>query len=855
MLLGDFNIDALKYTSSEFVSTYIDSLFSSGFLQTITKPTRCTNRSATLIDHAITNISQDSFTNIILTTKISDHFPIIIFSDKPSIKPLKTSHTFRNFSAENVHQFNQNLSNLDWDSILSNDCANSAFDSFHETFSTLHDLHFHPKTVKFNINYHKIEKWMTKGLLISRSTKNRLDAAYAKKPTEANKLKYISYRNVYNSVIRACKKLHFSKAITNNARNLKKTWCILNEAINRPKSTSSITSIIHNNSLITDPTSIANSFNEFFTNIALKIAEQIHPSAQVPEDIIQNLNPDSPSFNMSEVPVSDAEILEAIKKLEDKKTPDMSGLSSHLLKKIGPSILPPLQHIFTLSLRTGIVPSKLKIAKVIPLFKSGDCLDMNNYRPISLLSSFSKILEKIVHARLYFFLDSNSLITPNQFGFRPNHSTSHPMTLLLNKVTSSLNSKLYSIIIFCDLKKAFDTCNHNILLKKLSSLGINGIELAWFKSYLTDRLQFVTIDNVDSVLLTILTGVPQGSILGPLLFLIYINDLPNCTTLLSQLFADDTALSASSADPLELFAFVNRELHKLCTYFRTNMLSLHPDKTKFLLISPSSQPLPQNLKIFINNNNCNENNPSRIHELTSISPSDNIPAIKYLGVYFDPQLTFKYHLSQISKKLSYALYSLRSVKNLLPPHSLKTLYYSLFHCHLVYGIETWSSAAPSLLKPLFTKQKMAVRILANKPYNAHTEPLFKSLEILPLSDLISFFKLKFFHSFVYNTIPSSFASTWLTSLEQRQQDGQLHLLYNLRNNDDFFIPFVRTAFLSRFPLYNFPDNWNNLPHAIKDIPSKNFFSSTLKKYLLSKLNANFTCNRLICHPCITAGLN
>ena len=149
---------------------------------------------------------------------------------------------------------------------------------------------------------------------------------------------------------------------------------------------------------------------------------------------------------------------------------------------------------------------------------------------------------------------------------------------------------------------------------------------------------------------------------------------------------------------------------------------------------------------------------------------------------------------------------------------------------------------------------MAIRILANKTYNAHTEPLFKILEILPLNDLINFFKLKFFHSYVFNTIPTAFASTWITTLEQRHNDGQLNLLYNLRNNDDYFIPFVRTIFLSRFPLYSLPDLWNNLPHVLKDIPSKKHFSISLKKHYLSKLNENFTCTRLICHTCLTAGL-
>ena len=204
------------------------------------------------------------------------------------------------------------------------------------------------------------------------------------------------------------------------------------------------------------------------------------------------------------------------------------------------------------------------------------------------------------------FLNENNLITQQQFGFCPGHSTSHPMYLLLNKVTAALNDKKHSIIIFCDLKKAFDTCNHNILLKKLHKLGIRDMELEWFRSYLTNRQQFVSIDSIDSILLTILTGVPQGSILGPLLFLIYINDLPKCSKLFSLLFADDTALTASHSNLDELFTFVNLEFQKLCSYFRKNRLSLHPDKTKYLLISPNSNCDSNDKKVYINNNNPNE---------------------------------------------------------------------------------------------------------------------------------------------------------------------------------------------------------------------------------------------------------
>ncbi len=424
------------------------------------------------------------------------------------------------------------------------------------------------------------------------------------------------------------------------------------------------------------------------------------------------------------------------------------------------------------------------------------------------------------------------------------------MSLILNKISQSLNAKKHSLIIFCDLQKAFDTCNHSILISKLSKLGLSGTSLLWFKNYLSNRQQFVTINSFESSLLYILTGVPQGSILGPLLFLIYINDLPLYSKLISNLFADDTALFYSSDNLTELFNFVNSEFQKLCTYFRHNKLSLHPAKTKFLLISPSLTALQPIHRLFINNNNPNENDPSKIFELAKIELNDKVPAIKYLGVFFDPCLNFKYHISQISKKLSFALYKLRQVKNLLPQSALVTLYYSLFHCHLVYAIEIWSCVPFSLLKPLLIKQKSAIRIITNKSHNAHTEPLFKSLAILPLPDLIYYFNLKFFHSYHYRHLPTAFSDSWLTTLEQRNNTGDNSLIYNLRNNDDYYISPSISPLISRLPLHNLPNLWNLLPNNLKIIPNKNQFSQSLKNYLLEKLSANFTCNRLFCPSCI-----
>jgi hypothetical protein len=361
--------------------------------------------------------------------------------------------------------------------------------------------------------------------------------------------------------------------------------------------------------------------------------------------------------------------------------------------------------------------------------------------------------------RLIKYLDVNNLISQNQFGFRAKHSTVHPLFSLTSAAARALNNKKMFLVLFCDLRKAFDTCDINILLKKLSKLGILGCELSWFKSYLTNRKQFVIINDAVSDLLDILIGVPQGSILGPLLFLLYINDLPSQSSLLSLLFADDTALAAEEDDIESLALTVNREFQKICNFFRLHKLSLHPDKTKFMIISQAKN-VPA-ISIFINNNNPDCNDPKNIFLLTQVFHSDPLPAIKYLGVFFDPQLNFNHHIDYVSKKISQALFTLRSVQHFLPENALKTLYFSIIHCHFIYAIEIWGCALQSALNNLFVKQKSAIRIICGKKYNAHTEHLFKKLEILKFPDLVNFCKLKFMYQIIHKQSPILLHNTWL----------------------------------------------------------------------------------------------
>ncbi|MFN9952520.1 MAG: RNA-directed DNA polymerase, partial [bacterium] len=264
-----------------------------------------------------------------------------------------------------------------------------------------------------------------------------------------------------------------------------------------------------------------------------------------------------------------------IKNLKPKQSQDAQGVSTKMIKFIGNEIAAPLSHIFNLSLATGEFPSKLKLCRVIPIFKAGNNLECDNYRPISLLSSVSKILEKIVANKLVTHLLSNDLLYPHQYGFLPKRSAEQNLLQIMNYVAQALDEGNFCIAVFLDLKKAFDVCDHEILLKKLFKMGIRGVAHKWFQNYLAGRSQFVDIGGNRSNPLNIDISVIQGSILGPILFLCYINDFYSATSLFSVLFADDTTGLGKGKILHDLTAYVNTELQKIGNWFRANKMAIN----------------------------------------------------------------------------------------------------------------------------------------------------------------------------------------------------------------------------------------------------------------------------------------
>jgi hypothetical protein len=655
----------------------------------------------------------------------------------------------------NINTFRTQLSNMTWHSVYNSTEANASLDLFWDDFKTIFDLNFPIKTVRLNKNTHKVNCFMTKGLLISRNNKLRLHKISLNNPSDINITTYRNYHNLYNSVLRRSKKLYFESNLQHHIKNPKKTWDILKEAIKPNCNSNNINSITINGRNINDKLLMANEFNNFFTTAGSKIYNTVNPSSLDP-NYFNPINPNPPLLELGQV--SPAVIVTTIKAFITKTSTDIDGLNTKLLKAIAVEISQPLAHIFNLSITTGTFPNKFKVSRTVPIFKAGNSELCDNYRPISLLSSLSKVLEKLIAVQLTNHLELNNLLYEHQYGFQRNKSTLHNLTHLTNYIYSALNDKQYCIGLFLDLRKALDVCSHSILLNKLRKYGITGITHEWFVSYLKDRRQHVDIDGHISSETIFNISVIQDSILGPILFLIYINDLYSASNLFKLMFADDTAGLAKGDHLTNLVTYVNDEIKKIARWFRANKMAVNDSKTKYIIFHTRGKNIEPNLKVYYDDNEPNENKPDLIYELERIHSSHLTPELrsyKLLGIHLDEHLTFDYHTKYLCSKLNKSLYCINRAKNFLLNKALKTLYYSLIHSHLSYCTPILSCASNSNIQTIYKIQKKAIRTVTQNTYLAHTNPIFVEHKILPLPKLTGYSELKLMHSIIYGYCPHS----------------------------------------------------------------------------------------------------
>ena len=803
VILGDFNINIMD-THSTKCAAYLDLLHDSKFFPLITKPTRHNPTGSTCIDHIFyNNINTDTVLSGSITTSSLDHMPQYALMKLGKTKPTNQSRPWiRNYSQDNVDNFSKLFSQLYSYDIPD---ATSCLEHFLEIMNLSFEQSFPLRQI--SISNFKSKPWFNNGVKEAVMRKNQTYRKYICNKTEHNKTLYLYWKKKAHDISETSKNVYFKLKLDRCYGNAKKTWQVLNGLMLRKNNPTTINYLLHEGVIYDDPEIICNIFNEYFSNITKDIYDSYQHKNFRPTNDSDLVYIDNSMFLSRVTP---DEVIIAVNSCNNSGALGYGDMvNMKLIKRVNTAISSPLCHAINLAFDQQIFPHPLKNSLIKPIFKKGAKDDKANYRPIQILPVLSKIYEYIIKMRMVSFMERYDILNDSQYGFRKGGKATNAIIDLINYITTMKDNDKHSVAIFLDFQKAFDTIDHNLLYTKLQHMGFRGNILDILKSYTSQRKIYTSCNGYTSGWLYQSSGTPQGSILGPLLFILYINDMKFNLSCKLVSFADDTVLLVSSKNLDNLQAKVDKTMIDLQDWLHSNKMFLNISKTACMFF------------------------PTRKH----LSHAGNHPTVKfhhselqfcsntnYLGLVIDDGFKFRLHIDCIIKKLRQFIPIFYNIRNKINNHSKISVYNAMIHSKLIYGITVYGHGLSTSLNGLQRLQNKLIKILFS---------LKSSLAVGEISGLnvLNLKQQTFFSSsydvWCYKHLPHIHVAKDLRGHFTVDTCNTHH--YKTRNRDNFCLSFNHPMYTNSLP-FQMKIYWNYLPRNIRILENKIMFKKAIHNF-------------------------
>lgn len=802
ILLGDLNFDPRQ--SDEKVKLFLEMLDSYSLCICNSIPTR--EASKRMLDYVCTNIYEERF-HTILTCPLtkedlfySDHSLVTMFIEL-EFSPLKSIAT-----AKKTLNHQKIESELQWrfhENILSLFTGANEMCEYIVT-SILNLIERNQTESKLYCKHGRVCEWMSKHLDNLIKSKDELRRKARSSPTPRNKA---ALNKITNKVNKEKKKAQsdYQNGLFRDNCSPKNTWKSINKLLGRQKQSNKITVINTRDGVTTNLPEIVNEFNNHFAMAGHVMSET---NVSTPKSHFNSQHTMFYNFHCIEDEFTDyTEVIRTIRQMKSGKAPGYDTISINFIKKHEGPMAVGISYLFNICMTEGVFPELLKTAKIIPVFKKGDKLEVNNYRPVSLLPCIGKILEKLLYTRVMKFLSKQEILSDNQYGFRPGSSTEIAATNMVNLFQDALDEGKVSAAIFIDLSKAFDAIDHNIMFEKLSLYGIRGQTLLIIKNYFHNRNQYTYIDGHESERKKLDIGVIQGGVLASLLFLIFINDI-SMLKLNGKMFiyADDTGITYDQIDLNKM----QEDVDTLSQFFVNNNLSLNAEKTELIIIKSPYKTLEFEPNITVNN--------------MSIRSTRNV---KYLGLELDSSLSWTNHIERLSKEVAKSVGIIRKLRNRVNQKILHSIYNSLINSKLQYMLNIYGCATDTAMRRLFVLQNRAAKAIYKLPARFPTLDLYSKTakHILPLKRIHQKKLILFVHQTINSTIQSTVTYNRVFSRRTRAEQSLKLIPPKFKT-----IKYGKSAIKYKSTLL-----YNEIPHCLKSDLRHTTFKRNLTEWLVRKV--------------------